>query len=159
MRKIFLLVFIIATIAGNSQSTDENDKKQILEKVELFFQALEKQDTNLYKNVFIPDATGWAIRSRNDSVITTTWRTIDRVKRLINPASVVEEKLLSYEIKVHKNIAMAWVPYTLSVSGKFSHCGVDLFTFIKTDQGWKINTCSFTVEPDGCDVLKNAISH
>lgn len=154
MRKIFLLIFIIGAIAGNSQSTNENDKKQILEKVELFFQALEKQDTNLYKSVFMTEATGWAIRTRNDSIITSTWRTADRVKRLINPASIVEEKLLSYEIKVHRQIAMAWVPYTLSVSGKFSHCGVDLFTFIKTDQGWKINTCSFTVEPDGCAAFK-----
>lgn len=154
MRKIFLLIFIIGAIAGNSQSTNENDKKQILEKVELFFQALEKQDTNLYKSVFMTEATGWAIRTRNDSIITSTWRTADRVKRLINRASIVEEKLLSYEIKVHRQIAMAWVPYTLSVSGKFSHCGVDLFTFIKTDQGWKINTCSFTVEPDGCAAFK-----
>ena len=154
MGKIFLLILIISGITGNSQSTDENDKKQILEKVQLFFQSLEKQDTNLYKNVFMPEATGWAIRTRNDSVITSTWRTTDRVKRLINPASMVEEKLLSYEIKVHQNIAMAWVPYTLSVSGKFSHCGVDLFTFIKTDQGWKINTCSFTIEPDGCGAFK-----
>lgn len=154
MRKIFLLIFIIGAIAGNSQSTNENDKKQILEKVELFFQALEKQDTNLYKSVFMTEATGWAIRTRNDSIITSTWRTADRVKRLKNPASIVEEKLLSYEIKVHRQIAMAWVPYTLSVSGQFSHCGVDLFTFIKTDQGWKINTCSFTVEPDGCAAFK-----
>ena len=154
MRKIFLLIFIIGAITGNSQSTNENDKKQILEKVELFFQALEKQDTNLYKSVFMTEATGWAIRTRNDSIITSTWRTADRVKRLINPASIVEEKLLSYEIKVHRQIAMAWVPYTLSVSGQFSHCGVDLFTFIKTDQGWKINTCSFTVEPDGCAAFK-----
>ena len=107
----------------------------------------------------MPDATGWAIRMRNDSIVTSTWRTADRAKRLINPAFVVEEKLLSYEIKVHQHIAMAWVPYTLSISGKFSHCGVDLFTFIRTDQGWKISTCSFTIEPNGCDVLKKAISH
>jgi hypothetical protein len=67
---------------------------------------------------------------------------------------VIEEKILSYEIKVHQQIAVAWVPYTLSISGKFSHCGVDIFNFIKTDEGWKINSISFTMEPNGCDALK-----
>ena len=154
MRKLFVLILVINSIVGKTQPTQEADTKAILEKVQLFFDALQKQDTALYKSVFMTESTGWAIRVRNDSIITSTWRNADRVKRLINPSAIVEEKLLSYEIKIHKNIAMAWVPYTLSVSGKFSHCGVDLFTFIKTDQGWKINTCSFTIEPDGCAALK-----
>lgn len=153
MRKIFLLLFTTCSLCSKGQDTYQADKKAILEKVQLFFDALQKQDTSLYKSVFMAESTGWAIRMRNDSIITSTWRSADRVKRLINPSAIVEEKLLSYEIKIHKNIAMAWVPYTLSVSGKFSHCGVDLFTFLKTDQGWKINTCSFTIEPDGCAAL------
>jgi hypothetical protein len=154
MRKIFLLIIISGSISGRSQSTDESEKKIILEKVQLFFQSLEKQDTALYRSLFMPEAQGWSVRVRNDSIIYRSWLNADRVKSLINPGRVVEEKLLSYEIRVHQQIAMAWIPYTLSVSGKFSHCGVDLFTFIKTDQGWKINTCSFTVEPNGCDALK-----
>ena len=154
MKKIFLLILIISSIGGRSQSTVENEKKAIVEKVELFFQSLEKQDTALYRSLFMPEAQGWSVQVRNDSIIHRNWLNADRVKRLINPAAVVEEKILSYEIKVHQQIAMAWVPYTLSISGKFSHCGIDLFTFIKTDQGWKINSCSFTVEPDGCAALK-----
>lgn len=154
MKKILLLIFITFSLSSRAQRNYEADKKAIVEKVQLFFDALGKQDTALYKSVFMPEATGWAIRTKNDSNITSTWRTADRVKRLINPASVVEEKLLTYEIKIHQNIAMAWVPYTLSIGGKFSHCGVDLFTLLKTDQGWKINTCSFTIEPDGCAAIK-----
>ncbi|HET6766738.1 MAG TPA: nuclear transport factor 2 family protein [Chitinophagaceae bacterium] len=154
MSKIFLLILISGSISGRSQSTDESEKKIILERVQLFFQSLEKQDTALYRSLFLPEAQGWSVRVRNDSIIYRSWLNAERVKTLINPGRVVEEKLLSYEIRVHQQIAIAWIPYTLSVSGKFSHCGVDLFTFIKTDQGWKINSCSFTVEPDGCDALK-----
>lgn len=154
MKKIFLLLFIISSINSQSQSAIEDDKKIILQKVELFFQSLEKQDTALYRSLFMPEAQGWSVRVRNDSIIYRSWLNADRVKRLINPEAIVEERILSYEIKVHQQLAMAWVPYILSVSGKFSHCGVDLFTFIKTDQGWKINSCSFTVEPEGCAALK-----
>jgi len=154
MKKIFLLLFIISSINSRSQSAIEEDKKIILQKVELFFQSLEKQDTTLYRSLFMPEAQGWSVRVRNDSILYRSWLNADRVGTLINPGRIVEEKILSYEIKVHQQLAMAWVPYTLSVSGKFSHCGVDLFTFIKTELGWKINSCSFTVEPDGCDALK-----
>lgn len=153
MKKIFLLFFVAISLCGKAQSTLEKEEKAILEKVELFFQSLEKQDTALYRNLFMPEAQGWSVRVRNDSIIYRNWFNADRVKNLINPSAIVKESKLSYEIKVHQQIAMAWVPYTLSVSGKFSHCGVDLFTFIKTDLGWKISSCSFTIEPNGCDAL------
>ena len=153
MKKIFLLFFVAISLCGKAQSTLEQEEKAILEKVELFFQSLEKQDTALYRNLFMPEAQGWSVRVRNDSIIYRNWFNADRVKNLINPSAIVKESKLSYEIKVHQQIAMAWVPYTLSVSGRFSHCGVDLFTFIKTDLGWKISSCSFTIEPNGCDAL------
>lgn len=153
MKKIFLLFFVAISLCGQAQSTIKQEEKAILEKVELFFQSLEKQDTALYRNLFMPEAQGWSVRVRNDSIIHRNWFNADRVKNLINPSAIVKESKLSYEIKVHQQIAMAWVPYTLSVSGKFSHCGVDLFTFIKTDLGWKISSCSFTIEPNGCDAL------
>ena len=154
MKKIFLFIFISVSIGAQSQLNDEKEKSLILEKVQLFFQSLKKQDTTLYSSLFMPEATGWAVWVKNDSIKYNTWRNADRVKRLINPMAIVEEKLLSYEIKIHKQLAMAWVPYTLSISGEFSHCGVDLFTFIKTDQGWKINSYSFTVEPAGCGAFE-----
>jgi hypothetical protein len=155
MKKLLLpVIILVSSVASLAQSTEETEKKIILEKVQLFFQSLEKQDTALYRSLFMPEAQGWSVRVRNDSVIYRNWLNADRVKGLINPERIVEEKILSFEIKVHQQLAMAWVPYTLSVSGKFSHCGVDLFTFLKTDRGWKINTCSFTVEPDGCRALE-----
>jgi hypothetical protein len=44
-----------------------------------------------------------------------------------------------------------WAPYDLWVNKKFSHCGVDVFTLIKTNQGWKIASLVYTVEPDACE--------
>jgi hypothetical protein len=73
---------------------------------------------------------------------------------LVAMKTVIEEKPLSYEIKIHNNIAMVWAPYTLSLSGKFSHCGVDVFTLLKAAEGWKIVSTVYSVEPDGCTVLK-----
>jgi len=73
-----------------------------------------------------------------------------------NPNRVIQESELAYDINIHDKIAVAWVPYTLSINGKFSHCGIDVFTFLKTQEGWKIVNVSYTLEPDGCDELKKA---
>jgi hypothetical protein len=154
MKTILLIAFLSITTTLFSQEKIESEKRVILEKVNLFFQSLEKQDTALYTSLFMPGSQGWSVRVRNDSVIYNSWHHTDRVKRLLNPAAIVQEKVLSYEIMVHEQLAMAWVPYTLSISGKFSHCGVDLFTFIKTEQGWKINSVTYTVEPNGCNALQ-----
>jgi hypothetical protein len=154
MKLFFLIAIMFTGIASLAQHNDEAEKKIILKKVELFFQSLEKQDTALYASLFMPSSQGWSVRIRNDSVILNSWRNADRVKRLINPSAIVQEKILSYEIKIHQQIAMAWVPYTLSISGKFSHCGIDVFTLLKTTDGWKIVSCVYSIEPDGCDDIK-----
>ena len=49
-------------------------------------------------------------------------------------------------VQVHERIAMVWAPYDLWVNDKFSHSGVDVFTLLKTAEGWKISSCSYTVE-------------
>lgn len=50
---------------------------------------------------------------------------------------------------------MAWITYTFKVKGKFTHCGIDVFTLTKTNEGWKIVNTSYTKYVDGCDELKN----
>jgi hypothetical protein len=71
----------------------------------------------------------------------TTQATIDGFVKSIGslPASVsIEERVLSYEIRIDAQMATAWTPYELYVNQKSQHCGVDAFQFFKTDKGWKI---------------------
>jgi hypothetical protein len=48
-------------------------------------------------------------------------------------------------------VAMVWLPYDFYSDGKWSHCGVDLFTFLKADGRWRIATLVWSVEqPPAC---------
>ena len=71
-----------------------------------------------------------------------------------NPNRVIQESELAYDINIHDKIAVAWVPYTLSINGKFSHCGVDVFTLLKTIHGWQIVNLTYSLEPDACNSFK-----
>jgi ketosteroid isomerase-like protein len=49
-----------------------------------------------------------------------------------------EEKILSYSIQVDGTMAHAWTPYEFYINDKFSHSGVNAFTFFKENGIWKI---------------------
>lgn len=158
-KSILLLSVLSFTIAsGFAQQRVKKDKDLVLEKVNQFFEALEKQDTNLFKSIIHPGGHTWAVKEVADSVRISVRSFEDRLKKFINPAYIIQERALDIEIKIHQQVAMAWVPYELDVSGKFEHCGVDIFTMLKSNDGWKIVAVAFTMEPDGCEDIKKKVS-
>jgi hypothetical protein len=146
MKKLIISFLIALSIESFAQEKHDQDKKEILQKVQQFFDALETQDTVLYKSILLKDGQTWAISEKDGKVKYSMRQFSDRLKTLINPASIIQEKTLSSQVMIHKQIAMAWVPYTLDISGKFSHTGVDVFTLLKTSEGWKISTLGFTID-------------
>lgn len=148
MKKLILLFLITFSIRSIAQETHNQDQKEVLQKVQQFFDALEKQDTVLFKSILLTNGQVWAISEKEKAAKYSMRQFSDFMKTLINPARIIQERMLSSEIKIHNRIAMAWVPYTLDISGKFSHCGVDLFTMPKTNEGWKIATAAYTIEQD-----------
>lgn len=153
MKIIFYLLTVLISLQLNGQKK-HLEEKQILQKVNQFFEALEKQDTILLKSIVLLDGQTTSIRSQNDSLLIRIATYKERMKSFVNPQSVIYEKMLSAEIKIHGRIAMAWVPYTLSINQHFNHCGIDVFTFFKTQEGWKIVSLDYSVEPSVCPERK-----
>ena len=154
MKKLLLFILITLSLEAFAQKKHTQEEKEILLKVQQFFDALENQDTVLFKSILLMDGQTWAISEKENTVKYSMRQFRDIMKTFINPARIIQERMLSSEIKIHDRIAMAWVPYTLDISGKFTHCGIDIFTMLKTSEGWKIASAAYTVEPDGCEDLK-----
>ena len=48
-------------------------------------------------------------------------------------------------------VAMVWLPYDFYRDGKWSHCGVDVFTLLRSGTAWRIATVVWSVEqPPAC---------
>jgi Putative lumazine-binding len=77
----------------------------------------------------------------------------DFVKRIANnPAgTVLDERILSYQIKVDGAMASAWTPYKFYVNDTFSHCGVNSFQLVKLAEGWKIVYIIDTRRKESCE--------
>lgn len=64
----------------------------------------------------------------------------------------ITERAFATQVQVQGAIATAWAPYDLYIDDKWSHCGIDVFTLIKTGGTWKIATMVWSVDqPPVCD--------
>ena len=139
-------ILLIMNSGAFAQANNHAEEQAVRKIIDEFFLALESQDTVLYKKILFTEGQVWWVQEDGDSIKYNMRYLKDDINRF-SPDRIVQETALDYHIKVHKQLAMAWVPYTLSISGTFSHRGVDAFTLIKTLDGWKITTAAFTIEP------------
>jgi hypothetical protein len=53
--------------------------------------------------------------------------------------------------RVQDRVAQVWMPYDLYLADKWSHCGVDVFTLLKSEGRWRVATLIFSIEqPPAC---------
>jgi hypothetical protein len=64
--------------------------------------------------------------------------------------TVLDERVLSQEVRVDGGLASVWAEYELWVGPRFSHCGVDAFLLGRTADGWRILSVADTRRRTGC---------
>ena len=154
MRNIILLIAVFISFSCFSQVQKDSNKIKVKKVVDQFFESLNKQDTLLYKKILFLEGQIWSINNTTESTSLSMRFFRDDIGTF-DPDEIWEEIPLSYDIKINDGIAMAWVPYEFKVNGKFTHCGIDIFTLTETNEGWKIINASYTKYLDGCNELKN----
>lgn len=148
MQYAFLIFFILlVSTEGIAQS---NEEATVLNVVNRFFNALETQDTAALNAMYVTEGRNYVVYEVSDSV---RIRHQDPSQMRFSPGQIIRERMRkeTTTVQIKGRISMAWVPYDLWVNDTFSHCGVDVFTLVKTVEGWKIATISYTIEKTGCD--------
>ena len=144
-----LLILLILSVHNNSIAQSKQ-REAVLHVVERFFDALEKQDTAALNEMYVEGGRNYSVFEAGDSL---RIRYQDPSQIRFSPHQIIRERMRkeTTAVQINGNIAMAWVPYDLWVNETFSHCGVDVFTLVKTSGEWKIATISYTIEKTGCD--------
>lgn len=146
--KTFAFIFCCLTSITSSVCA-QDEKKEVLSVAQQFFHALETGDTVAFRNLFIDDARTYYVQEKD----TKTRGGSSTPKNFrYNKERIVRERFIEngVEVMVHNRIAVVWGLYNLWINDKFSHCGVDVFTLLKTEQGWKISSLSYSMESEGC---------
>lgn len=67
------------------------------------------------------------------------------------PEADLVERGFEPEVRISGPMAMVWLPYDFYGDGEWSHCGVDVFTLLRTGEGWRIATITYSVlQPPDC---------
>jgi len=140
-----LLLAGFRVAAGDSQT----EEKAILAVVGRLLDAIGKHDSAAARAVLIPEGRYFSVRDNGDLSIGGSSHA-EMIERLASRSEPMLERMFDPKVLVRGRIAMVWTEYDFHRNGKFSHCGVDSFSLVKTADGWRIAGFIYTVEPSGC---------
>jgi hypothetical protein len=143
-------IVLLVTSCAFAQQPPAGETTAVLAALDSLFEAMAKRDVDLARKVLIPDARmdvavqqdgKWVLRSRTNA---------EFIEMLGKTAGSLKERYWDPKVTVHGPLATVWAPYDFHRDGVFSHCGYDMFVFVKTAEGWKISSAAYTMEKEGC---------
>ncbi|MFC1562111.1 nuclear transport factor 2 family protein [candidate division KSB1 bacterium] len=111
---------------------------------------MELKDTELAREALLPEGWFSSIRENDGQLRIGGSMNSEFIENITGSQEKLLERMWDPQVFIHGRIAMVWAPYDFHRNGEFSHCGVDLFSLFKTDDGWKITSTAYTVETAGC---------
>jgi hypothetical protein len=151
------LVVVIggAACAGSGSSTPRVDPEEaaVLAVVQQFFDSMTARDEVAAAETLIIEGQFMSAREGANGPATRATPLATYVEGLTLGTSRQEERMWDPVVMVRGGIAMVWTPYDFHTNDQLTHCGIDVFSLLKTRDGWRIAGVTYTVEPDGCAAL------
>lgn len=144
-----IILFFTAVLLPGAKGAGNEEK--IISVVNRFFAVMESRSAADAKKILIPQGFSFSIREEGKDALLKTSSFQAFMDSLANLKEHYKETMTNPKVLIHDRIAVLWADYKFYRDGKFSHCGVDAFSLIKTDDGWKIAGVIYTVEKTGCD--------
>ncbi len=144
-----ILTFVTMMLAGAAACFGQAQagEKAVLAVVQRFFDAMASHDAAAARAIILPEGRYFSVR---DDGMAAGASLAEFADRLPSRKEQLTERMFQPEVRVRGPLATVWTAYDFHRDGKFSHCGVDAFTLVRTKEGWKISSLVYTVEPSGC---------
>ncbi len=126
------------------------DRDAVLKTVQAFFDTMTAKDVEGARKILMPQGRFHAMSMRDGKPDTRAFSNEEYFGILQAEKRTLRERMWNPEVRVHGLIATVWTPYDFWIDGKFSHCGIDAFDLIKTEEGWKIAGGAYTLD-DTCE--------
>jgi hypothetical protein len=147
--------FAAAPAAVSPSGHQVGEEAVVLETMDRYMVAISANDLEAMASMQTPD--GMTYRAR--SLANGTAEIVGRPNSYwVDPARkdnrTFRERYWSPTVLIRGSIAVVWAPYEFQIDSKTSHCGVDVFSFIKVGDEWRVANSMWTVEPDACAELR-----
>jgi hypothetical protein len=146
--QLFHLCLLFADHAA--AQTRESDIQDVVNRL---FDGMRAGDSAMVRSAFLPGAFmgSFSVNSR-DSLSIHHEDSIDGFLKAVGTPHQEKwnERVYNIKISVDEPMAVVWAPYKFYRGDTFSHCGVNVFTMVKTTSGWKIREVTDTRRKQNC---------
>ena len=126
------------------------ERADILAVLQAFFDGLAG-DPNLIANAVEPGIVMQSTDARSGTAVFGRSTLEGLLQRVETSEVVMTERMWDAEVQVAGALATVWTPYDFYVGSEFSHCGIDVATLMRRDDGWKIINLNWAREaPPNC---------
>lgn len=142
-----LLIAMLLVVVGTADAKD--DRADVLAVADAALAAINAGDPVAITDLMFEHGITSSVRTLDDKLVirSQTWAE----NRENRPDVVIVERGFDPAIIISGPIAVVWYPYDLYLDGEWSHCGVDVFNMLRSNDGWKITSMSWSVEqPPAC---------
>ena len=134
---------------------DAAEKVAVLAAMDRYMTAISAKDYATMIAMNMPNSMTWSARPGKDGKVEPVPRPNNFWTDPANQNSNAHrERYWSPTVLMRGPLAVVWAPYEFWVNGKTSHCGVDVFDFVKVEGKWRVANAMWTVEAAACESLR-----
>ena len=145
MMKVLAVIFILMSSFIQARTSEENLIKTA---VNILFDGMRTSDSVKINQAFSETAILQTIKKNGEVKNENVKAFIASISKVQKGA--LDERITFSNILIDGSLASVWTPYEFYYQGKFSHCGVNSFQLVKTDNVWKIQYIIDTRRQDNC---------
>ncbi len=143
--KVLAVFLILMSFFLQAQTSEENLIKTA---VNSLFEGMRTSDSVKINQAFSKTAILQTIKKDGEVKNENVKAFIASISKVQKGA--LDERITFSNILIDGSLASVWTPYEFYYLGKFSHCGVNSFQLVKTDNVWKIQYIIDTRRQDNC---------
>lgn len=147
MRKTCLLIATLL-LSASALGNEAADRQAVIQVVADFFEAMTARDVERMRMLMTVDGMIYGYREGEDGTTVIRRTHQEYLDGLAAGEGTVVERFWNPEVMTYGRLATVWTPYDFHADGVFSHCGVNNFSMLRTDERWVITGVVFSIEPE-----------
>jgi len=149
MNRILLLAAVLL-VNHQVSADDDAEREAVIDVIDAFFESMTERDVERMRTLMTPDGVLYGYRETDGGLQIIRPTHSEYLENLANGEGRPVERYWDPEIMVSGRLASIWTPYDFHIDGQFSHCGINNFSLLKTDDGWVITGVVFSIKSENC---------
>ena len=126
------------------------EKTAVLAVISDFFRAMESKDSARIRQIMLPESQTLRIEDGTNNPYRISG--LDQyVNGLENANAKLQERIINPDVKINGRLGYVWAFFQIYADGTMFGCGVNLFNMVKTTDGWRMASGTYSViEKEKC---------